>query len=78
MSDPSRSVTGEIDCEAKWIDLFTDYNARIELVYVEPPFQCLLRQNKDRAKSVPEEVVRKLAGTCEPPTWAEGHRLIVN
>ena len=62
----------------RWIDLFADYNARVELVYVEPPFRCLLRQNKHRDKSVPEEIVRKLAGKCEPPTWAEGHGLIVS
>lgn len=62
----------------RWIDLFADYRARIELVYVEPPFDCLLRQNKNREKSVPTEIVRKLAEKCEPPTWAEGHRLIVS
>lgn len=62
----------------RWIDLFSDYNARIELVYVEPPFDRLLQQNKRRAKPVPEDVVRKLAGKCEPPTWTEAHTLIVS
>ena len=28
------------------MSLFADYGARIELVYVEPPFDVLLRQNK--------------------------------
>lgn len=60
----------------RWIDLFTDYNARIELVYVEPPFNDLLKQNKSRANPVPEQVIRKLAARCEPPTWAEGHSVI--
>jgi predicted kinase len=62
----------------RWIDLFADYNARIELVYIEPPFERLLQQNKRRSEPVPEEVIRKLAGKCEPPTWTESHGLIVS
>jgi len=61
----------------RWIDLFDDYNARIELVYVEPPFDRLLRQNKNRQNPVPEQVVRKLASKCEPPTWTECHGLML-
>jgi predicted kinase len=60
----------------RWIDLFADYRARVELVYVEPPFQRLLQQNRNRAKSVPEEVVRQLAGKCEPPNSTECHGLV--
>jgi predicted kinase len=60
----------------RWIDLFADYHARIELVYVEPQFQDLLNQNVSRVNSVPQQVVRKLAAKCEPPTWAEGHNVI--
>jgi predicted kinase len=62
----------------RWVDLFADYNARIELVYVEPPFDQLIRQNKSRNHPVPEQVVRKLADRCEPPTWTEGHTLIMS
>jgi predicted kinase len=61
----------------RWIDLFADYNARIELVYIEPLFDRLLRQNKNRKNPVPEQVVRKLAAKCEPPTWTEGHALLL-
>lgn len=62
----------------RWIDLFVDYNARIELVYLEPPFDRLLRQNGNRSYPVPEQVVRKLAAKCEPPTWTECHALIMS
>jgi len=62
----------------RWIDLFADYNARVELVYVEPPFGRLLRQNKQRGKPVPEDVVKRLAEKCEPPTWTEAHGLVVS
>ena len=37
----------------RWIDLFADYNARIEIVYVEPPMPVILAQNKRRERSVP-------------------------
>jgi putative nucleotidyltransferase with HDIG domain len=60
----------------RWIDLFADYNARIEVVYLEPPFETVLRQNKSRTDAVPETVIRKLADNCEPPTWIECHRLL--
>lgn len=52
--------------------------ARIELVYVEPPFDRLLQQNKRRDKAVPEDIVRKLADKCEPPTWTEAHSLVLS
>jgi predicted kinase len=61
----------------RWIDLFADFGARIEAVYVEPPFDLILRQNKQRPQPVPEQVVRALAAKCEPPTWTESHELIV-
>lgn len=62
----------------RWLDLFADYNARIEIVYVEPPFENLLRQNKTRSKNVPEPVIRRLAEKCEPPTWIECHSLVIS
>lgn len=61
----------------RWLDLFADYNARIEVVYLEPPFETLLHQNKARNKSVTEPAIRKLADKCEPPTWIECHSLVM-
>ena len=60
---------------SRWIDLFADYNACVKLVYLEPSFEKILRQNRSRRDPVPEEVIRKLAAKCDPPTWAEGHDL---
>lgn len=59
----------------RWIDLFANYGARIEIVYVEPPLSVILAQNKRRTPAVPETVINKLAEKCEPPTWAEAHGL---
>ena len=61
----------------RWLDLFADYGARIEIVYIEPPLPVILAQNKRRERVVPERVIRELADKCEPPTWAEAHQLIV-
>jgi predicted kinase len=61
----------------RWIDLFADYGAGTKIVYIEPRLETVLKQNKARKAAVPEGVIRKLAEKCEPPTWAECHRLII-
>jgi predicted kinase len=59
----------------RWIELFADYEARIEIVYVEPPLSVVLRQNRERERRVPELVIHQLAAKMEPPTWSEAHHL---
>jgi putative nucleotidyltransferase with HDIG domain len=63
---------------SRWLDLFADYNARIDIVYVEPPFETVLRQNNTRIRVVPEAIIRRLAENCEPPTWLECHSLTLS
>ena len=60
---------------ARWINLFADYGAHIELIYLEPPLKQILRQNHERQQAIPEQVIRKLASKVEPPNWLECHRL---
>ena len=60
----------------RWIDLFADYHARIELVYIEPALNIVLRQNAQRPEPVPEAVIRRLADKTDVPTWAECHSLL--
>ena len=55
----------------RWIDLFADYGARIEIVYLEPPLAAILAQNKHRSNPVPEKVILRLAEKLEPPTVTE-------
>lgn len=59
----------------RWLDLFADYGARIEIVYLEPPLPRILRQNRGRPSAVPEAVIRRLLEKSEPPTWLECHEL---
>ena len=59
----------------RWIELFTDYTARIEIVYLEPPIATILAQNKRRTDPVPETVILRLLEKLEPPTLTECHIL---
>jgi predicted kinase len=59
----------------RWIDLFADYQAQIEIICLEPPWTTLLEQNRSRSQPVPERVIQHLAMKAEPPTWAECHEL---
>lgn len=61
----------------RWIELFADYNARVEIVYVEPPVATILAQNKRRPEPVPDKVILRLLEQLEPPAITEGHRLIL-
>jgi predicted kinase len=60
----------------RWLSLFGDYNAWVELVYVEPPMAIIIKQNRDREQSVPDSVIRKLAAKVEPPSWLEAHQVV--
>jgi putative nucleotidyltransferase with HDIG domain len=61
----------------RWIDLFTDYGARIEIVYLEPKLEDILKQNKKRERKVPDKVILRLLEKTEPPTVMEGHEVRV-
>ncbi len=57
------------------INLFAAYNARVRVVYVEAPEARLFAQNRERADSVPAEVIRKLTARWEVPDLTEAHRV---
>lgn len=59
----------------RWIDLFADYKARIEIIYIEPSLPVILENNLRRNRVVPENVIYDLTKKCEPPTWTECHGL---
>jgi putative nucleotidyltransferase with HDIG domain len=59
----------------RWIDLFTDYGARIEIVYLEPPITTILAQNKNRLNPVPGNVIARLLEKLAPPAITECHSL---
>lgn len=59
----------------RWIDLFADYQARVEVIYLEPPMRTIVQNNSQRTKPVPSSVIHRLAEKLEPPTWTESHSL---
>lgn len=63
------------DRRGKWISLFLEYGARIEIIYLEVPHKTLLAQNHNRTHKVPENVVRRMINSLEIPTPKEAHDL---
>jgi len=63
------------DMRSRWIGLFTDYNARVKIIYIEVPYKILLKQNSDRELKVPENVIDKLIGKLEIPDFKEAHEV---
>jgi len=57
------------------IDFFAAYQARIRIVYLEVPFEEILRRNRSRMAMVPEAVIYKLAGKLEVPEPTEAHEM---
>src|SRR5262249_2282324 len=49
------------------IDLFASYKARVRIVYVECPFDELMRRNRARSEPVPAAVIKKLASQLDIP-----------
>lgn len=57
--------------------LLRDYNAHIEIVYVEVPPEQLYRQNQEREDAVPVNVIEHLVRKLEPPEKWEAHRVTI-
>jgi putative nucleotidyltransferase with HDIG domain len=57
----------------RWLGLFAGYDARIEIIYLEPPLKLILQRNAKRPDPVPDRVIRNLLDKVEPPTLAEAH-----
>jgi predicted kinase len=55
------------------IDFFASYGARIRIVYLDAPFEVLLKRNAERKARIPEEVILKLLGKLEVPNITEAH-----
>lgn len=59
----------------RWISLFADYDARVEIVYLEPSLRTILSQNRARKATIPESAILRLVDKLEPPTVGEAHSL---
>lgn len=57
------------------IDLFTDYGAKIKIVYIEKPYELWRKQNASREYQLPENVLDKMLGKLEIPQLTEAHEV---
>lgn len=55
-----------------WIQLAQRYGARVEAVFLNPPLGRILERNRQRARVVPEEVIRTMEARLQVPERAEG------
>lgn len=55
------------------IELFVDYGADVEIVYVESAYEAQRAQNREREARVPENVLARMRDRWELPTPAEAH-----
>jgi tRNA uridine 5-carbamoylmethylation protein Kti12 len=74
-SSTATNITRQL--RGRWIELFADYNARVEIVYLEPTLRTILMQNQRRPNPVPEKVIERLQDRLEPPTITECHALTI-
>jgi len=52
------------------IEMFQDYGAKTKLIYLEVPYQKLLKQNSDREYPIPQKVLEKMiSGLQVPADW---------
>ena len=58
-----------------WIDLFTDYEARIRIVHVEAPEPVLRARNRERTNPVPEAVIDRMLTRWQVPDLTEAPRV---
>lgn len=63
------------DTRQKLCRLFEQYGARVIIVYLEVPYDELIKRNEIRERKVPEEIIRKLAKKMEPPEPGEAYRV---
>ena len=61
---------------ATLVRLFRDYNAQVRIVYLETPYDELLRRNAQREESLPQSVIQRLVDKLEPPELSEAPSVV--
>jgi len=59
----------------KWINLFYRYHASTKVVYLEPSWNDIVKQNKCRQHPVPEHIICDLFTKVNLPDLTESHKL---
>ena len=53
------------------VDLFVAYQAKVVIVYIEPCYETLMKQNDNRNNAVPEMIMEKMMNSLEVPAVHE-------
>lgn len=71
------ATSASISTRTPLLRLFFDYGARVRIVYLEPPWQELLRRNKTRPERdrLPEDALRRLAERIDIPEINEAQQV---
>jgi predicted kinase len=64
------------ETRGRLVRLFTDYRARVRVVYVEVPWARWRAQNAARAAAVPEAALDRLLARWEVPDLTEAHEVV--
>lgn len=57
------------------ISVCRDYDAYVSIHAFDKPLETILKQNNQRSRHVPEEVIMRMARNFEPPTLMEAHEV---
>ncbi|MVM34031.1 AAA family ATPase [Spirosoma sp. HMF4905] len=57
------------------VELFVTYKARVRIIYLEVPYQQLVRQNRDREHVVPNDVLQRMLQRLEIPSVWEAQQV---
>lgn len=61
---------------APFLEIAARRGCAAEALWFDTPLETCLERNRARKRRVPEDVIRKMAETLEPPAEAEGFRKI--
>ena len=60
----------------KSLKLLRDYNAEVEIIYLEPTVERLFAQNQNRVSAIPAKALLGLMQKLEPPQNWEAHNVV--
>ena len=55
-----------------WIKLAKDYGYDVQGLFFDVPLEICMERHQRRGRSIPEEIMRKMAGKLKAPTFEEG------
>lgn len=60
---------------APLIKLFQEYGARVTIIYLEKPYDVLIKQNNQREQNVPLDAIERMIRKLEIPSSIEAHEV---